>query len=205
MSERAHPDDSGFQDHWSIRWRRGFVPWPTVTRSPYRAAFFGRYRWASQYCKDKDVLDIPCGMGWGTSLIKGCRTLHGMDVAQDAIDEATERYGRRIHFQVGDMAKLEFEDENLDVVVCLEGIEHVPEAVGNAFLAESARVLRPQGTLLVSSPHCRTQEHSGNPFHLKEYKPEELTGMLNAHFTIAETMARDVDNLTISYFRAVRR
>ena len=152
-----------------------------------------------------DVLDIPCGMGWGTSLLKGCRTLYGMDVAEDAVAEATKRYGRRIQFCIGDMAQLDFADTSLDVVICLEGIEHVPEEVGESFIRESARVLRPNGTLLLSSPHCHTQEHSGNPFHLKEYRPEELTELLQTRYAIAETKTRNVDNLTISYFRATRK
>lgn len=176
-----------------------------MKRNPYREAFYARHKWASRYCKGRDVLDIPCGMGWGTSLLLGCRTLVGVDISPEAITEARDRYGRRATFQVGDMAILGFDRNSFDVIVCLEGIEHVPVAVGEVFLSEAARVLRPDGRLLLTSPHCPTKEHSGNPYHLKEYRPEELRALLERHFDIVEVDARRVKKVTVSYFHARRR
>ena len=205
MSERAHPNDPNFQDRWEFHLRRGLIPSFRKYRNPYRAAFLSRYRWASQYCRGRDVLDVPCGMGWGTSLIAGTRSLMGIDVSADAIAEANRRYGHKAKFIVGDMSRLPFLDVSLDVVCCLEGIEHVPVEVGKSFLRECSRVLRPEKTLLLSSPYCRTKPHSGNPFHIHEYQPDEIKHVLSKYFFVEDLITRDVDDLTVLYFRCRRK
>ncbi len=134
-----------------------------------------RYAWDNQHCQGKDVVDIPCGMGWGTSLIRGARSLKGIDISVEAIAEARGRYGAHAEFGVGDMSHVGVGDLSCDVVSCLEGIEHVPVDVGQKFLAEAHRILRPNGLMLLSSPYCRTKAHSGNPYHIHEYTPDEDT------------------------------
>lgn len=206
MAERAHPDLPGFRDKWNFHLRKGIVPWISIQRSPYREAFLWRYKWVNAYCKGQDVLDIPCGMGWGTSLLKDCRSRTGIDISNEAIVEARQRYGNlQTRFLVGNMEKLELDDYSFDIVVCLEGIEHVAPEVGEAFIAEAARVLRPEGKLFLSSPYCRTKAHSGNPYHIKEYRPDELKALVETHFNFVETIERDVDDLTVSYIQAKRR
>ena len=199
MAERAHPDEPGFQDRWQFRLRKGIIPWFSKLRSPYRAAFMWRYNWVSGYCSNKDVVDIPCGMGWGTSLIRGTRSIIGCDLSPDAVSEAKSRYGNKVRFEVGDMGKLDLPAESVDVVSCLEGIEHVPVEVGRRFVAEAHRVLRMGGRLLISSPYCRTAVHSGNPFHIHEYQPDEIHSLINGHFKIENCEWRDVDVMTVLY------
>jgi ubiquinone/menaquinone biosynthesis C-methylase UbiE len=164
-----------------------------------------RYRWASQYCRSRDVLDVPCGMGWGTSLIRGSRSLTGVDLNADAIAEANGRYGHKAKFIVGDMGRLEFADASFDVICCLEGIEHVPVEVGQSFLRESSRILRREGTLLLSSPYCRTKPHSGNPFHIHEYQPEEIKGAISKYFFLDDVTTRYVDDLAVLYMCCRRK
>ena len=138
-------------------------------------------------------------MGWGTSLIRGTRSLRGYDLSPDAIDEAKSLYGKKAIFEVGDMAKLDLPDASVDVVSCLEGIEHVPVEVGQKFLAEAHRVLRPGGRLLISSPYCRAAAHSGNPYHIHEYQPEEIQLLIGSYFKIENCERRDVDVMTVLY------
>jgi len=206
MAERAHPDDPGFQEGW--RWRRlwGILPWPQRKRNEYRRAVIWRYQWADGFCAGKRVLDIPCGMGWGTSLIRSAAQVTGLDISPEAVAEARRRYGNdRMRFETGTMAELGFPAGAFDVVCCLEGIEHVPLDVGRRFLEESRRVLAPGGRLLLSSPYCRTRPHSGNPYHLHEYGPEEIRAEVGRHFAIDEIIERDVDIMRILYIRATRR
>ena len=115
MGERAHPDDPCFRDQVSLRLRRGIIPWIEVKRSPYRAAFFWRYKWVSDYSAGKDVLDVPCGMGWGTSQIRRAKSLVGLDLSEGAIQEANRRYGTLARFRCGDMTRLDFAESSFDV------------------------------------------------------------------------------------------
>lgn len=205
MAERAHPDDPGFRECVEIRKLFGMIPLRRSVPNPYRDALFWRYAVVNAHCRGKRVLDVPCGMGWGTSLLSGCSMLHGVDISAGAIEEARRRYGDRAVFHVGSMERLDFPDRMFDLVSCLEGIEHVSEAVALSFLAEVRRVLDIDGLLVVSSPHCNTAPHSGNPYHLREYRPEEMRALLGAHFQLEQELTRRVDNLTITVFHARQR
>ena len=205
LAERAHPDDPAFQERWTLHLLKGWFPWPKRTRNQYRRAMLWRYEWANQYARGKRVLEIPCGMGWGTSLIRSSRHLVGVDICPTAVAEARQRYGSRIHFQVGNMAHLEFHDASFDLVCCLEGIEHVSAEIGESFLKESWRVLAPGGTLMLTSPYCHTLQHSGNPYHLHEYLPEEICKRVQEKFEISEMFERSVDIMNIVFIRATRR
>lgn len=123
-----------------------------------------------------------------------------MDLAEDAVAEANQRYSAIANFHVGSMGELPFQDGSFDVVACLEGIEHVPKDVADQFLAESFRVLSAGGRLLISSPHTTSGEHSGNEFHIYEYPTEEIREKLTTHFSIEDFHQRNVDNLVVDYF-----
>ncbi len=138
-------------------------------------------------------------------MLTGCRSLVGVDTDFGAIQEARHRFGYSADFSVGDMNALSFRDSCFDMVVCLEGIEHVPCDVGNAFLREAARVLRPEGKLFLSSPSCTTAEHSGNEFHAHEYQPVEIEALIAKYFDIDSIQIRQVGPMVVHYFQAGRR
>lgn len=198
MAERANPDILGFGTHYVIRYWKGLIPYPVY--KPYRREFLYRYRVANGMSKDKAVLDVPCGMGWGTSMLKLASSRCGVDISEEAIADAKRRYPNVADFRVARMDALPFADASFDLVCCLEGIEHVSEAVARAFLAEAKRVLRPQGELLVSSPYRPDGKHSGNPFHLKEYQPEELRALLLEHFRLLREWDRETEGMKVTFF-----
>jgi 2-polyprenyl-3-methyl-5-hydroxy-6-metoxy-1,4-benzoquinol methylase len=131
-----------------------------------------RYALATQICPGKRVLDAGCGVGWGTRLL-----LHAGAAGASAIDldlEAVEEARRRVpdaDVRQGDLANLPWPDEQFDLVVCFEAIEHVRQQ--EQALDELVRVLAPGGILMVSSPNPRVYP-AGNRFHINELTPEEL-------------------------------
>jgi 2-polyprenyl-3-methyl-5-hydroxy-6-metoxy-1,4-benzoquinol methylase len=205
MAERAHPDDPGFQNRWVWRKWGGVLPVPRLVRSPYGTELRWRYTWASRHCRGKRVLDVPCGMGWGSSLIEGAALVVGMDLDPAAVKEASIRYPRVGKFVCADMTRLPFASGTFDVVTCLEGIEHIPESAARPFVAEAARVLLQDGLLLLSSPHKTAGGHSGNPYHLREYTPDELRDLLTPGFNVGEIVRREVQSVTVSYVSAAPR
>jgi SAM-dependent methyltransferase len=75
----------------------------------------------------------------------------------------------------------------VDVVANFQVIEHLWDQEG--FVAECHRVLRPGGTLLVTTPNRLTfspgRDTPLNPFHTRELAPDELAGLLaSAGFAI---------------------
>jgi SAM-dependent methyltransferase len=144
-----------------------------------------RYLWAVGAVAGRDVLDLGCGNGYGCALIAsvgGAQRCVGVDVAEDAIAQARERYGadERLEFLRADAAALSLDDSSFDAVTCFETIEHVDDPA--ALVAEAARVLRPDGLFIVSSPN-RAQYPPGNPYHVKEFLPDELRALLSGSFS----------------------
>ena len=171
MAERAHPKDPGFKDRWF-----GFK------KSIYRKRMFKRYKSCNSYINNKIVLDVPCGVGWGTSLLTCTKKLYGLDIDRGAIEYAKSHY-KKIEFQVGSMAEVPFASESLDVVICLEGIEHVPKEIGVKFFEESLRVLKPFGLLILTCPILNDEgKCSGNPYHVYEYSEKEIINLLNKYY-----------------------
>lgn len=164
MAERAHPEDSGFQEG-----------------SIYRENLIKRYTFVNQYTKGKKVLDIPCGVGWGTSLIDA-KEVTGIDIAEEAILYAREHYPGMV-FMLGDMCSIPVPPDSFDIVVCMEGFEHVSKETGVLFLPEVLRILKEDGVLVISCPVLLPGDvHSGNPYHLYEPTAEALHSVLAIGF-----------------------
>ncbi len=148
------------------------------------AEHFARYRWAAGAVAGREVLDAGCGQGYGCRLLVeagGAARCVGVDVDERTVDAARAAYGEgpKVEFTTGDVTSLPFEDDSFDVVTCFETIEHV--AAQAAAIGELARVLRPGGTLLVSSPN-RGVYPAGNPFHEKELTAAEFEDLLSQSF-----------------------
>jgi ubiquinone/menaquinone biosynthesis C-methylase UbiE len=149
------------------------------------AEHLARYRWAAGAVASREVLDAGCGEGYGARLLAdlgGARRCVGIDIDERTIAAAREAYGdvEAIEFEVGDVTHLPFEDASFDVVTCFETIEHV--SAQRDAIAELARVLRPGGLLLISSPN-RGVYPPGNPFHERELAAAEFEALLKESFT----------------------
>jgi SAM-dependent methyltransferase len=68
----------------------------------------------------------------------------------------------------------------VDLETAFQVIEHVPEV--EDFIPEVARVLRPSGVALFSTPNALTHVGPPNPYHHRQFAPEDLTVLLAAHF-----------------------
>ena len=97
------------------------------------------------------VLDVGCGEGWFTSeLIRVGAHAVGVDVAEEPLRRARQRDGALDLRLVAVDGAWQLADAGFDVVWAGEVIEHVADTA--SWLSEVRRVLRPQGTLLLSTP-----------------------------------------------------
>ena len=198
--ERAHPENPAFQDSWSWRRRvRGLVPCPRLVRSPWKQGMINRYKFCQPYAVGKRVLDVPCGCGWGTSFLRRTRRLLGIDLSLEAIQYAQNHYSDRADFMIADMRHLPFAAESFDLVICLEGIEHIPVEIGKQFIQEAARVLSVGGRLILTNP-LPDPKRSPNPYHVHEYELEELGELLEPEFKTELQKVRSVGGVSIVYY-----
>ncbi len=148
---------------------------------------YHRYAATSEYVKDKVVLDVACGEGYGSDLMAlGAASVVGVDLSTEAVEHARQTYADRgnLRFLQASAIALPFPDSSFDVVVSFETIEHLAEQ--EQMLCELRRVLRPAGILMISSPNRPVySEESGrhNEFHVKELDFSEFDSLLRSKFS----------------------
>jgi GT2 family glycosyltransferase/SAM-dependent methyltransferase len=146
-----------------------------------------RYALAARLAPGLQVLDHACGTGYGSALLlaAGAASVVGLDRSRSAIDYARKAVSApRLSFVVGDCLAVPFADHSFDLVTAFEIIEHLEPT--QQFLDGIARLLRPDGLLLLSTPNRETYGESrrgeANPFHVREFDRRELLGELHRHF-----------------------
>ncbi len=146
-----------------------------------------RYLFAARRSRDKRVLDVGCGTGYGVAeLARFARIVVGVDVADEAVRFAQATYGGgNVAFVKAAAESLPLRDHSIDLVVCFEVIEHTESWAD--LLAEVHRVLTPSGQFVVSTPnkdfYAESRKRSGpNPFHKHEFDYEGFCHALSAFF-----------------------
>jgi SAM-dependent methyltransferase len=149
-----------------------------------------RYAFARRVARGRRVADIACGEGYGSGLLAEVAThVAGVDIDPTTLAHARAAYAdcANLTFAEGSAAALPLGDASADVIVSFETIEHLEAAEQPRMLAEFARVLTPDGVLVLSSPN-RPQYSDArgyvNPFHLHELDRGELTRLLAPHFPV---------------------
>jgi SAM-dependent methyltransferase len=160
---------------------------PDETEPGIVALHLKRYEFAAPWCRDREVLDAGCGVGYGAAFLAGhARRVVGVDRDEEAIAYARRRYARpNVEFLVGDLVELDLPDDSFDAICSFETIEHLPDQ--ERYLAEMARVLRPGGAFLVSTPRAdETTRAPDNPFHEVELSRADFEALLRRFFAEVE-------------------
>ena len=160
---------------------------PDETEPGIVALHLKRYEFALAYCRGASVLDAGCGVGYGTAhLARVAERVVGVDVSDDAVSYAVAHYaGPNVEFLAADVLELPFADDSFGVVCSFEIVEHVSDA--ERFVAELARVLKPGGRLVLSTPRADDPTvRPDNPFHEREFDADELRALLSSSFSSVE-------------------
>lgn len=146
-----------------------------------------RYIFASYRCRDKRVLDVACGCGYGSHILRnyGAEEVVGLDISSSAIEYAIDTYNiQGVNFITGDCLNPPENIGCFDVIVTLETIEHLKDP--KAFIKSIKRFLNPKGILIISAPNALTHTKSKIPiencYHLNEPTFDELSDWLSPDF-----------------------
>ena len=135
------------------------------------------------------VLEAACGDGAGTRFLAArVASVVAVDLERRQLPRlATLRALRGPVLAVAsDVCRLPFPDAYFDAVTSFETIEHTADPA--ACLASLARVLRPGGVLVLSTPQSSLGALPLNPFHQREFSLAELRALVEARFRIREVI-----------------
>jgi SAM-dependent methyltransferase len=130
-----------------------------------------RYAFAMPACAGKRVVDLCCGVGYGSEMLAAvAESVVGVDRDAAAIDTAQATVGARTSARFVAADALDhlrrLEPADVDVIVCFEGLEHLPEVAKVA--DQLVRLVRGGAGLIASVPNSATFEED-NEYHLTDF------------------------------------
>jgi SAM-dependent methyltransferase len=161
-----------------------FLPW--IKESTIAYEHLHRYAYAATLVKDKRVLDLASGEGYGSSILADVAlSVVGVDIDEAAVRHASATYRRdNLEFVTGSITCVPIPgNHSFDAAVCFEAIEHIEDQ--EKLLVEVKRLLKPDGVFIVSTPNkvvYHDESEHENPFHVKELYFEEFQQLLGRHF-----------------------
>ena len=161
-----------------------------------------RYYWTSQFVAGKEVLEVACGPGFGLGFLANrAKKVIGGDITPECLSLAGTHYGSRVELVGMDAHHLPFGDGCLDVVVSVAAIIYMDLPV---FLRECARVLKPEGVLILNMPNQDAPGFSPSGLSRNYYSVCELSSLLSGNFETELFGAFPVPDSARRFLRTLR-
>lgn len=191
------------------------IDYSTVTEVPGNRVtheqlvrMFHRYKFASEYCEGKDVLEVACGAGQGLGyLARKARCVVGGDCTDKLVQFAREYYKDRVEIHLLDAHQLPFEDKSFDVVILYEAIYYLAQP--EKFVSEAHRVLREGGVLLIATVSKDWSEFNPSPLSTQYFSVPRLGNLLKSNgfkvefYGAFSTIPKTVKEKIISIIRKI--
>lgn len=163
----------------------------------FQCHLFGYLDFAARLPASARVLDLACGEGYGAAVLAARgHSVIGVDLEAPVLQKAATQY-RAAAFAAGDALRLPFGDGTFDAIGALQVIEHLPDAFTDPLLEEIARVLKPGGTLYVTTPNIdklpATASKEFNPHHFRDFTPATLAAVMAPRFGQVEMLGQMLD------------
>lgn len=147
----------------------------------YQKSHYKRYELAFDLIEKSDIVaDMACGSGYGTMMLsRRAKEAHGFDISQEAINEVSARYlnEKKVNFVNKNLLDLDVESK-FDKIVSFETIEHfLPNEIPTV-LKNMHKALKPEGTLIFSTPYNQIDSEFARIFHRTFYITEDTIQIL---------------------------
>jgi len=143
-----------------------------------------RYKFVGNLIKGKRVLDVGCGEGLGTWMLrKYCNYIEGVDVDKDAIDWAKKHY-KEVRFSCNDI--LSYTPQLwYDTIVCVDFIEHIPKKDECKLMAYLCGNIKNNGFCVIGTPNKEMKKYESpeaKAGHINMYDHERLEKLMKKYF-----------------------
>lgn len=156
--------------------------------NPNTKTLIDRYVFASNFCKHKDVLDAPCGHGYGSMLLKslGAKSVHGIDIDKKALDKCINLYKEKsVKYSYQDLTDpmSDWKQGSFDAIVSIEGFEHVSRDDVVQLLYNFRYLAKKDATIIITTPirYSEKWNYQGGT-HLYEYSLDEFEEVIGNVF-----------------------
>lgn len=173
-----------------------------ISDNPIHQRLLKAYIAAQPWISGK-LLEIGCGEGRGVEILLPHASQYlGIDKIQEVIDSLREKFPK-VDFEQAVIPPFHgIEDNSYDTVVSFQVIEHIKN--DKLFLQEIHRVLRPGGKAIISTPNIN-HTLSRNPWHIREYTPQQLIDLAASIFDKVEAKGVGGNEKVWSYHAANRK
>jgi len=166
--------------------------------NPIHQRLFKAYVVAENYLQG-DVLEVGCGEGRGVELMmKQAKSFTAVDKIEPVIAELRAKFpaGKFMSMNIPPLSGLA--DNAYDSIVSFQVIEHIEDDL--LYLSEIHRVLKPGGVALFTTPN-RKMSLSRNPWHVREYLPQELKALGQKVFREVEMKGITGNEKVMTYYQ----
>ena len=160
-----------------------------------------RYNWAAEGLRARNVVDVGCGVGYGSWILGKTGTkVTGLDFNPSLIEVAAKYWGRdNVEFQKFNLQSGLPLPTDAEAIVAFEVLEHL---VCPEWLLCSI----PKGTLLFGSvPNQEHAPHSiaSNPFHIRHYTYHDIEELLvNCGFSVTAWYHQNFEGIAWGQLKA---
>jgi len=149
------------------------------------------------------VLEVGCGEGYGMELLAPKATKYmAIDKYNTPINPNLPDYKKITFRQMNVPPFSDIEESSFDFVVSFQVIEHIEN--DDFFARELYRVLKPGGILILTTPNIK-MSLTRNPWHVREYTPNQLYNLLDSIFEKVEMKGIFGKEKVMEYYEANKK
>lgn len=179
-------ESTKYQEQGAYHWKQAFPRTPLRYSPRHHAIYDVPLRLLAKHLVATCPIGADVGCGDGLFVYKAMQKGHrvvGIDRSTDGLALARQELGARGYeppwLVCGDCSTIPLTPRSLHYIVSIELIEHLEQP--SIFLTEVSRLVKSGGIFVCTTPLSRS-DTLPDPFHVREFGPAELAGLLSLHF-----------------------
>jgi 2-polyprenyl-3-methyl-5-hydroxy-6-metoxy-1,4-benzoquinol methylase len=138
------------------------------------------YRFVGQFVNNKKVVDVGCGSGYGSKILKDCGSISydGFDISKSSIEYAKSHFNDYGTFGISSITDIsQVADGTYDITICSEVMEHIKEYnMEQQAIEELKRITKNKGLIIIGTPNSELLSNHG-------FSYDEINGLFAKNFS----------------------